>query len=99
MRYWQILDTAGGNIKLKIQHWLYEKAPSDIQMINCRCSGINWNIFPVFSGAVVTLECVEKLIRKDMTDPLTGDKLSDKDIIPLQRVCTDFMLKDFMSFQ
>lgn len=29
-----------------------------------------------------------------MTDPLSGDKLSDKDIIPLQRVCADFMLKD-----
>lgn len=36
---------------------------------------------------------MEKLIRKDMTDPLTGEKLSDKDIIPLQRVCSDFCLK------
>lgn len=42
------------------------------------------------SGAVVTQECVEKLIRKDMTDPLTGDKLSEKDIIPLQRGGTGF---------
>ena len=25
------------------------------------------------SGAVVTLECVEKLIRKDMVDPVTGE--------------------------
>lgn len=41
---------------------------------------------PVFSGTVVTQECVEKLIKKDMIDPVTGDKLSDKDIIPLQRV-------------
>lgn len=40
-----------------------------------------------FRGAVVTQECVEKLIRKDMMDPVTGDKLSDRDIIPLQRVC------------
>ncbi|CAG5898986.1 unnamed protein product [Menidia menidia] len=38
------------------------------------------------SGSVVTQECVEKLIKKDMTDPVTGDTLSDKDIIPLQRV-------------
>ncbi|XP_077832780.1 nitric oxide synthase-interacting protein isoform X1 [Macaca mulatta] len=38
------------------------------------------------SGAVVTLECVEKLIRKDMVDPVTGDKLTDRDIIVLQRV-------------
>lgn len=33
------------------------------------------------------MECVEKLIRKDMIDPMTGDKLKEKDIIPLQRVC------------
>ncbi|KAJ8251096.1 hypothetical protein GJAV_G00217210 [Gymnothorax javanicus] len=42
------------------------------------------------SGAVVTMECVERLIRKDMTDPVTGDKLTDKDIIPLQRGGTGF---------
>ncbi|XP_044038688.1 nitric oxide synthase-interacting protein isoform X3 [Siniperca chuatsi] len=41
-------------------------------------------------GAVVTQECVEKLIKKDMIDPVTGDKLSDKDIIPLQRGGTGF---------
>ncbi|KAF6078844.1 nitric oxide synthase interacting protein [Phyllostomus discolor] len=38
------------------------------------------------SGAVVTLECVEKLIRKDMVDPVNGEKLTDRDIIVLQRV-------------
>lgn len=38
----------------------------------------------------MTQECVEKLIKKDMIDPVTGDKLSDKDIIPLQRVCVYF---------
>lgn len=43
-------------------------------------------VFPS-SGAVVTMECVEKLIWKDMIDPVTGDKLKEKDIIPLQRVC------------
>lgn len=42
------------------------------------------------SGAVVTLECVEKLIKKDMMDPISGDKLADKDIIPLQRGGTGF---------
>ncbi|CAK6979124.1 nitric oxide synthase-interacting protein [Scomber scombrus] len=42
------------------------------------------------SGIVVTQECVEKLIKKDMIDPVTGDKLSDKDIIPLQRGGTGF---------
>ncbi|KAG7334592.1 hypothetical protein KOW79_001188 [Hemibagrus wyckioides] len=42
------------------------------------------------SGSVVTLECVEKLIRKDMMDPVTGDKLKEKDIIVLQRGGTGF---------
>ncbi|XP_075038202.1 nitric oxide synthase-interacting protein [Mixophyes fleayi] len=42
------------------------------------------------SGAVVTLECVEKLIKKDMTDPISGDKLNEKDIIVLQRGGTGF---------
>ncbi|XP_037545280.1 nitric oxide synthase-interacting protein [Nematolebias whitei] len=42
------------------------------------------------SGAVVTQECVEKLIKKDMVDPVTEDKLRDGDIIPLQRGGTGF---------
>nr|ALM23439.1 nitric oxide synthase-interacting protein [Clarias batrachus] len=42
------------------------------------------------SGVVVTLECVEKLIRKDMMDPVSGDKLKEKDIIVLQRGGTGF---------
>uniref|UniRef100_A0A1A8MUP2 Nitric oxide synthase-interacting protein n=2 Tax=Nothobranchius pienaari TaxID=704102 RepID=A0A1A8MUP2_9TELE len=42
------------------------------------------------SGAVVTQECVEKLIKKDMTDPVSGDQLADRDIIPLQRGGTGF---------
>lgn len=32
------------------------------------------------------MECVEKLIKKDMIHPLTSTKLKEKDIIPLQRV-------------
>ncbi|XP_015259417.1 PREDICTED: nitric oxide synthase-interacting protein [Cyprinodon variegatus] len=42
------------------------------------------------SGTVVTQECVERLIRKDMVDPVSGDKLTDKDIILLQRGGTGF---------
>nr|XP_032804836.1 nitric oxide synthase-interacting protein [Petromyzon marinus]XP_032804837.1 nitric oxide synthase-interacting protein [Petromyzon marinus] len=42
------------------------------------------------SGAVVTMECVERLIRKDMIDPTTGEALSEKDIIQLQRGGTGF---------
>lgn len=37
------------------------------------------------SGAVVTMDCVNKLIKLDMIDPLTGAKLTDDDIIPMQR--------------
>lgn len=35
---------------------------------------------------MVTLECVEKLIRKDMVDPVNGETLTERDIIVLQRV-------------
>ncbi|XP_054892179.1 nitric oxide synthase-interacting protein [Poeciliopsis prolifica] len=42
------------------------------------------------SGTVVTQECVEKLIKKDMTDPVSGAKLTERDIIPLQRGGTGF---------
>ncbi|GAB0202151.1 nitric oxide synthase-interacting protein [Grus japonensis] len=42
------------------------------------------------SGAVVTLDCVERLIRKEMRDPLSGDPLGEGDIIVLQRGGTGF---------
>lgn len=42
------------------------------------------------TGDVVTGECVEKLIKKDMIHPLTNEKLTDKDIIWLQRGGTGF---------
>ncbi|XP_060232908.1 nitric oxide synthase-interacting protein-like [Meriones unguiculatus] len=42
------------------------------------------------SGAVVTLEYVERLIRKDMVDPVNGDKLTEGDIILLQLGGTGF---------
>ena len=34
----------------------------------------------------MTMECVEKLIKKDMLCPISGKKLKDSDIIPLNRV-------------
>lgn len=46
--------------------------------------GILWGICT--SGDVITLECYEKLIKKDMIHPLTNDKLKEKDIIVMQRV-------------
>lgn len=39
-----------------------------------------------FRGDVVTMECVEKLIKKDWQHPLTSQKLTEKDIIFMQRV-------------
>ena len=32
------------------------------------------------------MQCVERLIRKEMRDPLSGEPRSEPDIIPLQRV-------------
>ena len=42
------------------------------------------------TGNVVTMDCVEKLIRKDMMCPFTGEKLKEKDIIAIQRGGTGF---------
>ncbi|XP_060705336.1 nitric oxide synthase-interacting protein [Hemiscyllium ocellatum] len=42
------------------------------------------------SGSVVTMECVEKLIKHDMVDPISGAKLTEKDIILIQRGGTGF---------
>jgi nitric oxide synthase-interacting protein len=42
------------------------------------------------SGNVVTMECVEKIIKKDMIDPTNGKKITDKDIIILQRGASGF---------
>ncbi|KAK0400666.1 hypothetical protein QR680_015380 [Steinernema hermaphroditum] len=42
------------------------------------------------SQVVVTMECVEKIIKKDMIDPISGAKLEESDIIELQRGGTGF---------
>ncbi|XP_042201075.1 nitric oxide synthase-interacting protein [Callorhinchus milii] len=42
------------------------------------------------SGAVVTMDCVERLIKPDMLDPITEQRLTEKDIIQLQRGGTGF---------
>ncbi|UJR09298.1 hypothetical protein I4U23_013541 [Adineta vaga] len=42
------------------------------------------------SGNVVTMDCVNRLIKLDMIDPITGDKLTDSDIIPMQRGGTGY---------
>ncbi|KAI5730330.1 hypothetical protein M8J76_012496 [Diaphorina citri] len=43
-------------------------------------------------GNVVTVECVEKIIKKDWMHPLTGEKLTEKDIIYMQRGGTGYSL-------
>lgn len=50
------------------------------------------------TGDVVTVDVVEKLIKKDMIHPLTSEKITDKDIIYLQRGGTDFALANSRSF-
>jgi len=42
------------------------------------------------TGDVITSECYEKLIKKDMIHPLTGEKMKEKDVITLQRGGTGF---------
>ncbi|XP_046331858.1 nitric oxide synthase-interacting protein-like [Haliotis rufescens] len=42
------------------------------------------------SGNVVTMECLDKIIKKDMVDPTNSKKLTEKDIIPLQRGSSGF---------
>lgn len=42
------------------------------------------------------MECVEKLIKKDMLHPLTNAKLKEKDIIPLQRVIAIVLIQIYI---
>ena len=37
------------------------------------------------SKSIVTYDVVEKLIKKDWVDPISGDKITEEDIIELQR--------------
>ena len=51
----------------------------------------NYNIFiSSYSGSVVTQECVDKLIKKDMVDPVNGKKMKPSDFIPLQQGGTGY---------
>ncbi|RDD45794.1 Nitric oxide synthase-interacting protein [Trichoplax sp. H2] len=42
------------------------------------------------SGKVVSMESIEKIVKKDMIDPFTSTKITEKDIIVLQRGGTGF---------
>ena len=46
------------------------------------------------SGNVVTMECVERLIKPDMICPITGQKLKESDIIAMKRVSYRFLVPD-----
>lgn len=66
-----------------------------VDMLIVKLSNIH-TYFWCFSGHVVTMECVERLIKKDWIHPLTSQKLSEKDIIVMQRV--QMFLEGFCSF-
>ncbi|XP_033221849.1 nitric oxide synthase-interacting protein homolog [Belonocnema kinseyi] len=42
------------------------------------------------TGDVVTMECVEKILKKDWINPLDNSKITEEDIIPLQRGGTGY---------
>jgi nitric oxide synthase-interacting protein len=42
------------------------------------------------SGSVVTMECIDKIIRKDMMDPTNGKRIKEVDIIRVQRGGTGY---------
>lgn len=43
-----------------------------------------------FSGRVVSADCVERIIKKDMVDPISGEPLKPSDLIPLQQGASSF---------
>ena len=42
------------------------------------------------SGNVITIDCYEKLVKPDMVEPLSGQKLKEKDVIILKRGSTGY---------
>lgn len=63
----------------------YKCAVTGDTLGNCVPSAVLRN-----TGNVVTMDCVEKLIKKDMLCPFTGATLKEKDIIHMQRGGTGF---------
>lgn len=82
-----LLDDKIDSKKLEGLHERYKCPVSgDILRNNITCAVLK----P--TGDVITQECVDKIIKKDMIHPLTGQKLSDKDIIILQRGGTGYAI-------
>ncbi|CAD5114542.1 DgyrCDS3661 [Dimorphilus gyrociliatus] len=73
----EIKDREEKNVVLKDARYVCP-VTNDVLSNNVACAVLRT------SGHVVTLECVEKLIRKDMINPLDGKKLTEKDIIPMR---------------
>ena len=42
------------------------------------------------TGNVITLDCYDRLVKKDMVEPLSGEKLKGKDVIMLKRGSTGY---------
>lgn len=40
------------------------------------------------SGRVVTMDCVNRIVRPEMRDPISGEPLTEADIIPIKGVCS-----------
>ena len=82
----------------------HPRSDRNYKQCSCRCCVLSYinnhpiayfdalltRLSPSRSGDVVTMECVEKLIRKDMRHPVTGVPLAESDIIQLQMGGTGF---------
>ncbi|EGD76569.1 hypothetical protein PTSG_07686 [Salpingoeca rosetta] len=42
------------------------------------------------TGRVVSQECIDKIVRKDMRDPISGEPLTEADLIPLKKGASGF---------
>lgn len=85
IKFTQVLDNEHDKKSLIIKEARY-KCPvtHDILSNSIPCAVLKT------TGDVVTMECVEKLIKKDWIHPLTNEKLEETDIIPLQRGGTGY---------
>lgn len=74
VKFTEIKDQEDKNIALKDARYVCP-VTNDVLSNNVPCAVLKT------SGHVVTMECVEKFIKKDMINPLDGKKLAEKDII------------------
>ncbi|CAD5234294.1 unnamed protein product [Bursaphelenchus xylophilus] len=77
-------DAAKTNLIYSMKERYKCPVTGDILTNSSRCAYIKT------SQKIVSWNCVEKIIKKDMIDPLTNKKLTDSDVIELQRGGTGF---------